>query len=142
MTVADQLRAAAGRVREGWCQHTCRQGVQSVCTIQAIYDQSEKSSHKWWVAQWYLMSFLGVRMEGVHDCSALIRWNDQPSQTAEQVATAMEDAAFQWEVEHGGQSESQGSVPHGSGEVEVVQSSSVVNARTAGGQHVPMGIPA
>jgi hypothetical protein len=100
---AEILRAAAARVRQGWCQHrltdfkggVCAQGAMSVAAYGgplAINWKLDEDRELWrWIA------LLMVRMFG--ERREIYDWNNAPEQTAENVAQGLEYAALLWEQE-------------------------------------------
>lgn len=94
MNTAQVLRAAAARVRKGWCQNTYRDCKGNVCCIGALAEVKN------------------VDAKRLHDneivdpaCRAVWKaldvtiadWNDGEGQTAENVASGLELAAVVWE---------------------------------------------
>ncbi len=84
MNVAEGLRAAAARVRKGWCQGRMSDATGNVCAYSAIKAVDVAGcGHALW-----------GRIHG-----PITEWNDRHGQTAENVAATMEQAADQWERE-------------------------------------------
>jgi hypothetical protein len=92
MTVPELLRAAAARVRRGWCQGTLFDEHDNVCALGAI-DRLAENYDLAHAATEMLESLIGPS----RDYAAIPKWNDAEGQTAENVATAMELAALCWE---------------------------------------------
>lgn len=97
MTTSEILRAAAARVRQGWCQGNFWSWEGGACALGAICDV-------WWLEDEdadpdpgtlggtqpvvALERALGLERDGVS------AWNDAPGQTAEGVAIGLEFAAL------------------------------------------------
>lgn len=97
MTTAEILRAAATRVRQGWCQGTMRNDGGGVCALGGMYDaMAAQQLHLKDIldAQDFLIVALHLT---VPHRNAITIWNDTPGQTAENVAVGLEYGALLWE---------------------------------------------
>ena len=83
-TTAEILRAAAHRVRQGWCQGGYSDG-QRLCAIGAVDYAAQGDDDVLCDALERLRTILGH--------VSIVQWNDSKGRTAEQVAQAMEHAA-------------------------------------------------
>ena len=99
MNTAEILRAAAARVRQGWCQGSADDGNGGVCAIGSIWAVTNSSVFDCsnWPIRQFLARAIGLSVDE-HYCS-IPGWNDARGQTAENVAIAMEFAAVLWEQE-------------------------------------------
>jgi hypothetical protein len=101
-TTGDILRAAAARVRRGWCQGQLDDGKGNVCAVGAImYSHSEPDILPLRDVVVRALALpvpplIGSEVEP--DCPIPI-WNDAPGQTAANVAAGLEYAALVWEQE-------------------------------------------
>lgn len=100
-TTADILRAAATRVRQGWCQHVLFDRRGGVCALGAVAwahgarstDEVFRLPDSWQDDVTALSTTL--RVHGVN----IVDWNNAREQTAENVAAGLEYAALVWEQE-------------------------------------------
>lgn len=93
MTNGDCLRAAARRVRAGWCQGAMARGSR-VCALGAIAQtvwliEADQFNHTRYEALRQIVR--DALALGTTD--GLVHWNDAPDQTAENVAAGFELAA-------------------------------------------------
>jgi hypothetical protein len=105
MTTAEQLRAAAVRVRLGWCQGALKQG-ERVCAIGALGlsiappGATAVTILSLMPASCALLRAIGHGWKDALDAPLHVTaWNDTPGRTAEEVATALECAADLWDAE-------------------------------------------
>lgn len=91
MTTAQILRAAAARVRQGWCQGSMVDGFGNVCAVGAI-DIVTPNTLADACVRFDVLTQLQLVI-GYSGCAAVAEWNDEPGRTAEEVALAMEQAA-------------------------------------------------
>lgn len=94
---AQILRAAARRVRRGWCQHEMSDEHGNVCAIGGIARYVETTTADDILARRTLIRALDLN--GGSGFAAIPHWNDAPGQTAENVAAGLEYAALFWEEE-------------------------------------------
>lgn len=108
MNTGEILRAAAARVREQWGQgdifgHCALSHVHGVLGGEELYlayfdPQVRKVAS-------IIAGSLKLRPSGIladelsHDCGAVVCWNDDKKQTAENVAAGLEYAAVIWDQE-------------------------------------------
>lgn len=111
MRVDDVLDSAAKLVEQPgwWNQHTlfkrdwCDGSVTSVCAMGAliyVITGDVKSSEIMAGENGVLFEEASRALEARIDTS-IPRFNDQPSRTADEVATAMREAAAEWRISHG-----------------------------------------
>lgn len=89
MIISEILRAAAARVRQGWCRGLLYGPDGSVCARGAI----------WAVQKEMRLEAEMVVCRALHLPLSLAIWNDQPGRTQEEVARGLEQAADWWEAE-------------------------------------------
>lgn len=109
MTTPEQLRAAAGLVRGGWCQGFLVGPNQHVCAVGAL--AAARFGHRHYgvcaaaaesPALTALARALGApdsRTSYPENWDYIVRWNNATGQTAENVAATMEYAALLIEQE-------------------------------------------
>lgn len=104
MNTAEILRAAAQRVRQGWCQHNMEDSSGGVCAIGAVCDVMFGDP-------WHIINmaktepdFIAVRLALAEPMLSVFGemrevkdWNNGTGQTAENVAQGLELAALLWE---------------------------------------------
>lgn len=106
------LRAAAARVRQGWCQgglvdrhgHVCAIGaIQTVLGFAGAWTypdlEREQSVRDAVIRALALPQLADKTTEWPAECPIPI-WNDAEGQTAENVALGLEYAAILWEQDH------------------------------------------
>lgn len=100
MTVPETLRAMAAKVRRGWCQRAAFT-LEGVCAVGALnFMKSRDGRVDWQSVIVALVAVLGHSCVSPEDAWLhVIKWNDAPGQTAENVALAMELAASNVEAE-------------------------------------------
>jgi hypothetical protein len=98
MNIGSILRAAAARVRQGWCQYRLGDAADRVCAIGAISCVVDK-----------VASSFGEKLDAELDASfvlydalhigSVVLWNDREGQTQEGVAQGLERAAAWWDAQ-------------------------------------------
>ena len=90
------LLAAAAEVRKGWCQGAYQDGRKNVCALGAISRAVCGDALKGILDPTAISATRRVvEHVGIGEGLALWAWNDEPGRTAEEVATALENAAFE-----------------------------------------------
>lgn len=101
MTTADVLRRAADRVRVGWTQGTMfdfkSHGVCALGAINSVLIVADLDSAQGYEAMEWLARAIGVSNNSGLAGLKIGAWNDDPGQTAENVALAFEAAALLYE---------------------------------------------
>lgn len=102
MNTAEILRAAAGRVRQGWTQFIredhgrfCALGAISVVDSGNSYRDEQPSM----IATTHAARALRLPFNNYGQRAAVATWNNADGQTAENVAVGLEYAALLWEQE-------------------------------------------
>lgn len=122
MNTAEILRAAAARVRQGWCQDQLDDGI-GVCAFGALNTVLHGHAHyidadpKSLELAPLIMRACGLpgptRPPYVAEAiDAVIEWNNAEGQTAENVAAGLEYAALVWEQQQQQQHEAQPVIAH------------------------------
>lgn len=105
MTIAERLRVAEARIRQGWCQGALDNGEGGVCAFGAllvafeaepltIFKPGEAAQYR--LAVDSLSRAIGLPLGETH---SIVRWNNAPEQTAENVAAGFALAAVLAEQE-------------------------------------------
>ena len=105
MTTGEILRAAAARVRQGWCRYLLHSG-DSVCALGALNVAESRpacSSHVF-ISEAAAVIARALHLPQdleVHDShrasASVAAWNNAKDQTTENVAAGLEYAALVWE---------------------------------------------
>lgn len=97
---AEILRAAAARVREGWCQESYDLASGGVCVYGAIAAVTGVRACSWHGLERYVCHpVIAAIRKAIGGEMTIPEWNDAKGQTAENVAVGLEYAALLWEQE-------------------------------------------
>lgn len=110
MTLPDAYRAAAAKVREGWCQHILQNDRGDVCALGGLSQALHGTPFRVHKLEDVLPLAKAIRPDVEREITdplfpaspslhVIVDWNNRPQRTAEEVATLFEATALFLEEE-------------------------------------------